>query len=262
MRPSAASDKSVGCSAPVPTAVSLRLIALGMSRARKHASTAESVWASPAERPIANPWGPVALMRYPGWVALQRTLNGFDVETFDDVTLLHVLVIGEGHAAFLAGLHLAHFILEALEGGEFAFMDHDIVADQPYLGTAAHDAFGDLAACNLADLGDVEHFQDLGIAQELLARLGRQHARQRRLHIIHQIVDDVVIADFHAIALGAVARLVVGAYIEAEHRRAAGMSQDHVAFGDAADARLQNLGADFVGPQLGQRALNGFAGAL
>ena len=181
---------------------------------------------------------------------------------FDDVALLHVLVVGEGHAAFLAGLHLAHFVLEALQGGKFAFVDHDIVADQAHLGAAAHDAFGDAAARDLADLGDVEHFQDFGIAEELLARLRRQHARQRRFHVIHHIVDDVVIADLDAIALGAVARLVVGAHIEADHRRAAGMRQDHVAFGDAADAGLQDLRADFVGAELGQRALDRFRRTL
>src|SRR5690349_20374383 len=161
MRPSAASYSKVGCSAPASTAVSLRLIALGMSWARRHASTAESVWASPISKPRGDPNGPVAVMRYARRKALQRTLNGFDLETFDDVTLLHVLVIGEGHAAFLAGLHFAHFVLEALQGGELALMDDDIVADQPHLGAAAHHAFRDLAARHLADLGDIEHFQDL-----------------------------------------------------------------------------------------------------
>src|ERR1700761_2385415 len=51
----------------------------------------------------------------------QRALDGFDVEAFDDVALLHVLIVGEGHAAFLADLDLAYFVLEALEGREFAF---------------------------------------------------------------------------------------------------------------------------------------------
>ncbi len=36
------------------------------------------------------------------------------------------------------------------------------------------------------------------------------------------------------------------------------MRQDHVAFGDAAHAGLQNLDADFVGAELGQRALDRF----
>src|SRR5271154_6842679 len=83
----------------------------------------------------------------------QRALDGFDLETLDHIALLHVLVIGEGHAAFLTVLDFAHFILEALEGRKFAFMDHHIVADQPHLGAAAHTAFGDAAARDLAHLG-------------------------------------------------------------------------------------------------------------
>src|SRR6185437_13151269 len=110
----------------------------------------------------------------------QRALDGFDLETLDDVALLHVLIVGEGHAAFLADLDLAHFVLEALERRQVAFMDHDIVADQANLRATAHQAFGDLAARHLADLGDREDFQDFRIAEEFLARLGREHARQHR----------------------------------------------------------------------------------
>ena len=40
------------------------------------------------------------------------------------------------------------------------------------------------------------------------------------------------------------------------------MRQDDVAFGDAADAGLQNLRADFIGAQLGERALDGFGRTL
>src|ERR1700722_13569005 len=193
---------------------------------------------------------------------LKGALNGFDFETLDYVALLHILIVREGHAAFLAILNFAHFVLEALEGGKLAFMDHDIVADQAHPGAAPHHALGDAAAGDLANLGDGEDFQDFGIAQELLARFGRQQARQRRLHIIHHIVDDVVIANIDAVALGALARLIVGADIEADYRRARGMGEDDIAFGDAADARLQDLRPHFVGAQLGQSALDGFRRAL
>src|SRR5215467_16018669 len=101
--------------------------------------------------------------------SLQRALDGFDFEGFDDVALLQVLVVGEGHAAFLAALHLAHLVLEALERGEFAFVDDHVVADEAHLGAAAHHALGHAAARDLADLGDREDLQDLGIAKELLA---------------------------------------------------------------------------------------------
>src|SRR5688500_8270613 len=86
----------------------------------------------------------------------QRALDGLDLVALDDVALLDVLVIGKGHAAFLARQHLAHFVFEALQGREIAFVDHDVVADQAHLGAAAHQALGNAAAGCLADLADVE----------------------------------------------------------------------------------------------------------
>ena len=53
------------------------------------------------------------------------------------------------------------FVLEALERRQRAFVDDDVVADEPHLGAALHRAFGDPAAGDLADLGDVEDLEDL-----------------------------------------------------------------------------------------------------
>src|ERR1700691_5668210 len=92
----------------------------------------------------SKPWIP------PGRRACsERTLNGLDIETFDDVALLHVLIIGESHAAFLARLHFFHFVLEAFESGKFALVDHDLIADQPHLRAAPDHALGDLATGDL-----------------------------------------------------------------------------------------------------------------
>src|SRR6185503_773271 len=69
-------------------------------------------------------------------------------------------------------------------------------------------------------------------------------------------------ADFDAVALGAFARELVGANIEANHGSTAGMGQDDVALGDTADARLQNLHADLVGRKFVERALDRFRRSL
>ena len=82
-------------------------------------------------------------------------------------------------------VHFGDFVLEALERLELAFVDDDVVAHQAHAGAALDLAFGDAAAGDLADLGDVEHLEDLGIAEEGLAALRRQQARHRRLHVIH-----------------------------------------------------------------------------
>src|ERR1700689_3970867 len=93
----------------------------------------------------------------------QRALDGLHAITLDDVADPHVAVILERHAAFLAGLHFLHFVLEALQGRELAFVNDEVVADQADIGAAFHGAVGDAAARDLADLGNVEDFQDLGV---------------------------------------------------------------------------------------------------
>ena len=55
-------------------------------------------------------------------------------------------------------------------------MDDDVVADQAHTCASLDLAFGDAAAGDLADLGDVEDLEDLGIADEGLAPLRREHA--------------------------------------------------------------------------------------
>src|SRR6187431_2809875 len=119
MRPRPARPSKVGWLAPRPTASLARPIALGRSAPHNAASTADKVAARSTGAVLVK-----AMLHPKPTRGLKRALNGFDVETFNDVALLHVLIIGEGHAAFLADLHFLHFILEALEGGEFAFVDH------------------------------------------------------------------------------------------------------------------------------------------
>ena len=117
-------------------------------------------------------------------------------------------------------------------------MDHDVVAQEAHLGAAPDDAFGDHAAGDLADPGDVEHLADRGIAEEALAQGRRQHARQRVAHVVDHVVDDRVIADLDAVALRQLARLRVGPHVEADDQRAGRLGQDNVALVDAADRRV------------------------
>src|SRR5215472_5322244 len=96
----------------------------------------------------------------------ERALDGLDLVALDDVALLDVLVVGEGHTAFLARENLARFVLEALERRQLAFVDDDVVADETHLGAAAHDAFRHAAAGDLADFRDGEDFEDFRVAEE------------------------------------------------------------------------------------------------
>src|SRR6185312_14211267 len=145
--------------------------------------------------------GPSQQGRIGGLTVLKRALDVLDLEALDDVADPHVLIVLEGHAAFLASNHLAHFVLETLQGGKLAFVHHDVVADQPHLGAALDLALGDAAASHLAHLGDGEQFEDFGIAEEILAHRRRKEARHGLAHFVDEVVDDRIVADLDAVTL-------------------------------------------------------------
>src|SRR5690606_5450577 len=128
--------------------------------------------------------------------SLEGASNVLDAERLDDHAHAHILVVLEGHAAFLAAGHFGDFVLEALERLELAFVDDDVVADEAYACATFDLAFSNAAACHLADLGDVEHLKDLGITKERLAAFWRQKAGHRCFDIIDEVIDDVVVANF------------------------------------------------------------------
>src|SRR5262245_33909890 len=74
-------------------------------------------------------WLGVLMSDPEGLTSLQRPLDRLDVVALDHVALADVLVVGEGHAAFLAGRHLLHLILEPLERRQGALVDHHVVPD-------------------------------------------------------------------------------------------------------------------------------------
>src|ERR1051326_2280892 len=185
---------------------------------------------------------------------LERAQYRLHPIAFDDVALAHVLEVLERHAAFLAGEYLARVILEALELRQLAFVDHHVVADETHVGAALDGSIGDAAARDLADLGDGEDFQDFRRAERGLARGRREQPGHCLLHVLHEVVDDVVVADLGAGAFGRLARFLVGAHVEADDGGARGFRQGHVGLGDAADARVDHARGDFLGAELVERA--------
>src|SRR3546814_4734872 len=65
-----------------------------------------------------------------------------------------------------------------------------------------------------------------------------------------QLVDDRVVADVDAVALGDLARLLVGADVEADDERLGRSGQGHVGLVDAAHAGVQQANPNLVGPEL------------
>jgi len=193
-----------------------------------------------------------------GWAnrppyASECPLDLFTLEDLDDVVGADVVVVLEGHAAFLTGVDLLDLVLEPLEGLQLALVDHHVVAEQAHPGGAPGDAFGDLAAGDLANPGDLEHFLDPGVADKVLLDLRAEQARGGLFHVIDQVVDDRVVADLDPLLVRALARRGISADVEADDRGAGGIRQGHVRFGDGADPRVQHADADLLVADLLQR---------
>src|SRR5258708_841051 len=193
-----------------------------------------------------------------GLLNSERALHRLHPVTFDHVADPHILVILERHTAFLAGENFFGIILKALELRQLALVNHHIVADEAHVGAALDRSLGDPAAGNLAHFGDIEDLQDEGGAEHRFAQYRRQQAGHCLFHAIDEIVDDIVVTDFHAIALGHFARFLVGAHVEADDRSARGLGERDVGFADTAGARQDYAGAHLLGPELFKRTRNGF----
>src|SRR3972149_8188693 len=90
--------------------------------------------------------------------ALKRARDFYDLVHLELVADLEIIEVSERKPAFEPGLDLAPVVLEALEGVEFAIVNHDVVAQNAHLGSAAPDQpLGHVTAGNSADLGDLEY---------------------------------------------------------------------------------------------------------
>ncbi len=147
---------------------------------------------------------------------LRAALDLLDAVAFDDVADAHVLVVLEGHAAFLAGDDFLDLVLEALEGRQLAFVDDDIVADQAHIGAALDVPSVTRQPATLPTLEMLNTSWICALPSMVLAQGRGQQAGHGRLHVIHKVVDDVVIADLDADLFGEFARLLVGANVEAD----------------------------------------------
>ena len=70
--------------------------------------------------------------------------------------------------------------------------------------------------------------------------------RERRPHVVDEVVDDVVVADFNTALFGKVARFFVGAHVETDDDRLRGLRERHIGFGDAPDAAVNDARLNFV----------------
>src|SRR5712691_9831803 len=128
---------------------------------------------------------------------LARTLQGprnfLDFVDLELVADPEIVVALHRHAAFESGLHLAHVVLEALERIDLARMHDHVVAQHPHQRVTAHQALEHHATGHCADLGDLEYLAHVDEPEYVFLFFRRQHSRERRLHFVDGVVDDVVV---------------------------------------------------------------------
>src|SRR4051812_31518942 len=211
-----------------------------------------SEWTSPSSRSaVSDPvnTGYLLLLRMnrartgispgPGPGSVARLLA--DLERLDDVLDLDVVERPEPDTALVTLADLGHVVLEAAQRLDGQVVgDHDAVADQPGLrvpvdGPAADDRAGDVA-----DPRHPEDLADLRTAEGDLLVLRLEHALEGRLDLLDRLVDDRVVPDVDALAVGELRRLPLGPDVEAQDDDVVGQRQVDVALGDPADAAVDD----------------------
>jgi hypothetical protein len=99
---------------------------------------------------------------------------------------------------------------------------------------------------------EIRYTSRTSTSEAVLLLLGRQHAGQRRLHLVDRFVNDVVVTDLHAAAFGQLARLRVRAHVEADHDRLRRQRQVDVGLRDAADGGVHDVDPHLGSGQLAQ----------
>src|SRR5205823_12911184 len=121
-------------------------------------------------------------------------LLAFEAEGVHRLAALEVLEALQADTALPARDHLAHVLLEVLEGGDAALPDLGAVAVQLGVPAAGHLALHDPGTGDDPQAGDLDRHHDLDAALLDLAVGGLAQALGRALHILGELVDDVVVA--------------------------------------------------------------------
>src|SRR5207237_10506277 len=99
----------------------------------------------------------------------------------------------------------------------------------------------DDAAGDVADLGRAEHFADLRADLLDLLVLRLEQTLERRLDLVDGLVDDRVVTDLHALAVGVLPDLALGPHVEPDDDRVRRAGQVDVVLSDGTDTPVNDL---------------------
>src|SRR6202165_828219 len=175
---------------------------------------------------------------------------------------LKVLPAFEADAALLACRHLPHVFLEVLERGDPALEDLLLPTEKLDPASTADLALQHAASGDDAKPRDLDRGDDLDLALADLTVGGFAQALGRALHVLGQLVDDVVVTylDLRALCRRGACRGRL--QVEAHDDRVRDAGQKKVRVADCADALADDLDRDHRVLDLLQRREQGFERAL
>src|SRR3954464_10755016 len=169
------------------------------------------------------------------------------LEGLDDVLDLDVVERPQADTALVALADLGDVVLEPAQRLDAQVVgDGDAVADQPGLRVTDDRAATDDRTRDVADARHPEHLADLRRAELDLLVLRLEHALEGRLDLLDRLVDDRVVPDVDALAVGELGGLTLGPDVEAQDDDVVGQRQVDVALGDRADAAVDDPQRDVV----------------
>src|SRR3954449_10215577 len=169
------------------------------------------------------------------------------LEGLDDVLDLDVVERPQADTALVALADLGDVVLEPAQRIDGQVVgDDDAVADQPGLRVTDDRAATDDRTRDVADARHPEDLADLRRAELDLLVLRLEHALEGRLDLLDRLVDDRVVPDVDALAVGQLRRLALGPDVEAQDDDVVGQGEVDVALGDSADAAVDDPQRDVV----------------
>src|SRR3984893_652496 len=164
----------------------------------------------------------------------------------DDVAGLHPLDPLDPDAALEPLQHLTDIVLEALERADGVLAKHGLAPLDAHPRGTDDLPLDHGAAEDRSDLGDGEELLHLRTAVNGLADLRREHAAERRLDVVEDVVDDAVVPEVDAVGLGLARCLGLGLDVEGEHDGVGRRGERDVRFGDGADRAVDHVAPDFL----------------
>src|SRR5699024_9145649 len=210
----------------------------------------------PAALPRGAAGHPVGCPAAPGSAAglLLHLVGG------DEVLELQVVVRAQVDAALVALADLGDIVLVAAQPGDLDVLRDDrSPAGDACLRAALDDAAAHDGAGDVAELGGAEDLADLRRAELDLLVLRLEHALERLLDLVDRVVDDRVVLDLHALAIGVVRVQALGPHVVADDEGVGRHREVDVVHRDRADAAVDDAQIHALADvDAQQRLLQGF----